>query len=148
MYYKIHVSLMIVNKLYKQPRIFHLNRFIMIEFEENSVLKWKKKKKILYQHKRWSRARKKMRSKKARGAFCNDRCFFGETSKRTIYKLFRSHYTFYGLPEGHANEFRWTSSVSSKCGAIVSCILDDFGTRTVSRSPRSIHSSVKTYLIH
>lgn len=39
MYYKIHVSLMIVNKLYKQPRIFHLNRFIMIEFEENSVLK-------------------------------------------------------------------------------------------------------------
>lgn len=81
--------------------------------------------------------------------FCNDRCLFGETSKRTIYKLFRSRYTFYGLPEGHANEFRWTSSVSSKCskcGAIVSCILDDFG--WVSRSSREAFSSMKIYLIH
>lgn len=57
----------------------------------------------------------------------------GETSKEAIYKLFRSHYTFYVLPEGQANKFRWTSSVSSKCSNAVH---------------RKVHSGWRDALVH
>lgn len=87
--------------------------------------------------------RKEIKYDKTRRVFLHDAPRLREeTSGSTIYMLFRSHYTFCGLPKGHANEFRCTCSMSSKCSMrrIANCIRNDamhhYGCRGAIRDTR------------